>query len=93
MSPEAWIVNMAATFVLISGVARNWWVAQGTLKPVYWLMLLMAVANTLINVTISVNDPQYWGLWSYNLLNIWSFGMAIKGLQRLRVEEQEDGGE
>jgi hypothetical protein len=74
---------------MFCGLARNWYVATGDLEPVYWLMIIMSVANATTNISIMIDEPKYWGLWSYNVLVVWSLFMAVKGLLRLRIERED----
>lgn len=88
MINDALVVNVSAAVVMCAGVIRNWYTAKGQLRPVYWLMLVMSMANAVTNITVSYYTPKYIGLWAYNVLIIWSVIMAIKGLVRLSEEEK-----
>lgn len=83
---EAWLVNLSVLVVLVCGLFRGWYVAKGQLKPVYWLMIVMACGNIICNVTIANDQPKYWGLWGFNILIAWTILMAIRGLRRLKNE-------
>ncbi len=80
------IVNVGATIVCVAGVTRSWLLAKGNLRPVYWLMIVMGLANGMANFALLHRNPEFWGLWGYQILVFWSLIMGIKGLVRLRSE-------
>ncbi len=80
------IVNVGAAIVCVAGVTRSWLTAKGNLRPVYWLMIVMSLASGMSNFALLSRNPEFWGLWGYQVLVFWSFIMGIKGLVRLRSE-------
>lgn len=78
------LVNVGATIVCAAGVTRSWLLAKGNLRPVYWLMIVMGLANGTANFAMLSRNPEFWGLWGYQVLVFWSLIMGIKGLVRLR---------
>ena len=90
MTFDAVLVNCAVAVAFGSGLTRNWFVSQGRLRPVYWLMIVMSGANMLLNTTIAFERPDYSGLYLFNILIVHSIYSAIVGLRRLRVLEQSD---
>jgi hypothetical protein len=87
ISTAALVVNVCSVIVFFAGFAKNWMLARGTLKPVYWLNILMGIAGTALNFGVVAAVPSMWGILSFCLLNIWVVAMGIKGLYRLRQEE------
>ena len=82
------IVNIGATIVFVAGATRSWLLAKGHLLPVYWLMVVMSLANGAANFALLARNPEFWGLWGYQGLCLWSLLMAAKGLLRLRSERE-----
>lgn len=81
------LVNICATLVFGAGLVRNWLLAQGRLKPVYILNVIMGIAGALLNFAVVSAVPEMWGVLSFLLLNIWGAAMGVKGLWRLRQEK------
>lgn len=84
------IVNIGATIVCVAGVTRSWLIAKGDLYPVYWLMVIMGLANGTANFAMLSRNGEFWGLWGYQILVFWSLVMGVKGLLRLRSERDND---
>lgn len=84
MSPEAILVNVASVVVFCTGLAKNWMLAKGTLKPVYVLNVVMGLFGFLLNFGVVWAQPDMLGILSFSLLNLWVMAMGIKGLLRLR---------
>lgn len=86
---DVWMVNVSAAVTLLATGWRTWLIAKDEhLFWVYWLMIITAISNGTVNIVIVNEQPQYWGIWSFNILNVWGIVMAIKGLMRLRREKQ-----
>lgn len=90
MTVDAILVNGAVITAFVSGVIRNRYVQKGNLRPVYWLMLVMAAANTTLNTVIAYEKPAYAGLYLFNILIAHSVYAAIQGLRRLNNEQRGD---
>jgi hypothetical protein len=84
------IVNIGAIIVCIAGVTRSWLIAKGDLLPVYWLMIVMGIANGAANFAMLWRNSEFWGLWGYQVLVFWSLIMGVKGLLRLRRERDNN---
>ncbi len=90
MTEMALFVNACSAVVFIAGFAKNWMLADGNLKPVYWLNILMGVAGIGMNLALVFVMPEMWGLLSFLVLHVWATIMGIKGLLRLRRLRQFD---
>ena len=90
MSWDAIFVNAAVCTAFISGMVRNWCVQRGKLRPVYWLMIVMAFANMTLNTVIAKQKPAYAGLYLFNILILHSIYSAVQGLRRLRRLDAHD---
>lgn len=89
MTLDVLLVNGSVTLSFLAGVTRNHYVAKGRLYPVYWLMIIMGVANTVLNCSVAWEKPSYAGLYLFNILTIHSIGSAIQGLRRLAREHRD----
>jgi len=83
MTLDVIIVNAAVAVMFISTLARNWFVARGILKPVYWLMIIIAISSAALNLMVAVEKPAYSSLLLFNMLSIQAVYCAIVGLRRL----------
>lgn len=86
MTLDVILVNGSVTLSFLAGVTRNHYVAQGKLLPVYWLMIIMGVANTVLNCSVAWSQPAYSGLYLFNILTVHSIFSACQGLRRLANE-------
>lgn len=82
------LVNVCSVLVFVTGFAKNWFLAKGTLKPVYVLNIIMGAALCLVNVGVVMEVPKMAGILSFMILNFWVSLMGFKGLWRLRQERQ-----
>jgi uncharacterized membrane protein len=74
---------------MIAGLSKNWLIAKGNLKPVYWLMVVIAVAGVATNIATVMAMPSMFGILSFAVLNVWAGLMGVKGLMRLKYERSE----
>jgi hypothetical protein len=86
MTLDVILVNGSVTLSFLAGMTRNHYVAKGQLYPVYWLMIVMGLANTVLNCAVAWEKPAYAGLYLFNILTIHSIISAIRGLRRLANE-------
>lgn len=88
MTLDVILVNAAVAIMFVSTLARNWLVARGSLRPVYWLMIVIAASSAVLNIMVAVEKPAYGSLLVFNLLSIQSVYCAIVGLRRLSNERR-----
>jgi uncharacterized membrane protein len=44
----------------------------------------------IIETSLALNNPEQIGILIFNILNVWAFVMAAKGLLRLRQDKNHD---
>ena len=82
------IGNLCAAGVFITGAFKQWFIATGNLRPVYWMMIAMGGFNFILTLNIFAAVPGLWMILSFEVLVIWQIVMGIKGLHRLRNHER-----
>lgn len=75
---------IAIVFVLI----LKWYLAKGTLKPVYYLGIIASCLFSCVNIMLFIHDPAQWSILLLNILNIYSVVMSVIGLLRLSKEKK-----
>ena len=82
------ILIISVVIMVASNFGKYWLVAKGSLRPVYWLMILSGIAGTVANITLASNDPKQVVVLLINLTTLFMIVMGIKGLFRLRKENE-----
>jgi hypothetical protein len=82
--PElATFVNIASISMVCAAGVKNWLLARGVLRPVYWLMIAVGLVNVALTISIVVLMPMVWGQLSFIAMAVWQMIMGIIGLRRL----------
>lgn len=82
---EFFLIGALITVAL--NVLAHWNMSKGNMKVVYVLNLFVYASYFIIETSLAFNNPEQIGILLFNLLNIWAFIMAVKGLVRLRKEK------
>jgi hypothetical protein len=76
-------INTGAILIFIFGVIRWWFISKGaTHLPVfYWLSISSGGVNIIATGAIMWHMPEAWGMVSFQIMNVWSIIMSLKGLR------------
>jgi hypothetical protein len=86
MSYDAILVNIAVVVTFVCGFAKNRSVRLGNLRQHYWFMIIAGTSNMVLNGIIAYENPEYSGMYLWNILIAHTIYSAIMGLRRLRSE-------
>ena len=75
---------IASIVTVLLNVASHWNLSKGNNRMVYILNIFVYASYFIIETALAFNDPSQIGILIFNILNLWAFSMAIKGLMRLR---------
>lgn len=78
---------IATIVTVVLNVLSHWNLSRGNNKTVYILNLFVYASYFAIETALAFNDPSQIGILLFNVLNLWAFSMAVKGLLRLRREK------
>jgi len=78
-----------SSITVILSVLSHWNLSKGNNKLVYTLNLFIYAMYFIIETTLALNNPEQIGIILFNILNVWAFIMAAKGLLRLRKENKK----
>lgn len=81
---------LASIFTVILSVFSHWNLSKGNTKVVYSLNLFIYAMYFIIETSLALNNPEQIGILIFNILNVWAFVMAAKGLLRLRQDKNHD---
>lgn len=79
---------VASIITVALNVGSHWNLSKGNNKAVYILNVFVYASYFVIETALAFNDPSQIGILIFNVLNLWAFSMAIKGLLRLREKEK-----
>jgi uncharacterized membrane protein YfcA len=80
--------TLTAIIILLQ-VFKHWFLYKGNLKLVYILNIAVFIGYFIIESTVAFNDPSQWPLIFMNIVNVFAIVMAIKGLMRIKEEEND----
>lgn len=84
---------VGALITVLLNILAHWNMSKGNMKVVYVLNLFVYASYFIIETSLALNSPEQIGILLFNLLNIWAFIMAVKGIIRLRKEKKENQNE
>ena len=84
------LLAVVAGLTILTVVITKWYLAEGILKPVYYLNIITSLLHALVNWMMFIHDAEQVGMLMYNLLSIYAIVMAVKGLKRLKKERQDE---
>ena len=76
--------------VVTIDVFYHWLLSKGELKKAYKLSILMFLGFMVVETGLALRNPEQIHMIVFNVVNAWSIAMAIKGLRRLKREEDEE---
>jgi len=77
--------GLIITTILMS-LANKWLLAKGSLKPVYWIEIVLSITYIATNCLATIWQSELAALLLYIPLNLWTMAMAVKGLRRMKCE-------
>jgi hypothetical protein len=67
-------------------LTKHWFLSEGRLKTVYYLNMAIFIGYFITETAVALNDPAQWPLFFMNIVNVFAFFMAVKGMKRLKRE-------
>jgi len=82
------VFAILTALVVILQLTKHWFLHLGSLKIVYRLNCVIFIGYFVTECAVALNDPTQWPLIFMNIVNVFAFAMAVKGLMRLKREEK-----
>lgn len=64
------------------------YLGQGNLKKAYPIAIVVYIMYGVVETTLALVNPTQMGIMVFNLVNGWALYNAVKGMRRLKLEEQ-----
>ena len=84
----SFIVTVATVTVVALQLYNHYNLSKGNLKLAYKIAIVAYSLYAAIETSLALRDPQQISVMLFNIVNIWAIAMAVKGLKRLKQEEQ-----
>lgn len=85
------IVITVLTFIVVpANMFAQWQLSKGNLRLAYPLLLVIYFLYIVIETILAFNVPSQISILLFNIVNVWAFYMAYKGMIRLQKEEKID---
>ena len=84
----SFIVTIATVTVVALQIYNHYNLSKGNLKLAYKIAIVAYSLYAAIETSLALRDPQQISVMLFNIVNIWAIAMAVKGLKRLKQEEQ-----
>lgn len=81
--------TLLTTIIIVTQFIKYWHLSKGHLLLSYYLTIISAVACCILETSIALKHPEQVSLIFFNVLYVWMAIMAIKGILRLKEDENE----
>jgi len=79
------------TFTVVPlNVFTQWQLSKGNLKLTYPLFMVVYALYMIIETILAFNDPSQISILLFNVVNIWAFVMAFRGMLRLKKSQRKN---
>lgn len=85
----ALFISAATIIVVILQIFNHYNLSKGNLKLAYKIAIIAYSLYAIIETCVALRNPEQISLLLFNIVNFWAIGMAVKGLLRLRKEENK----
>lgn len=85
---DEFIVVYLPYIVVAIDIFYHWLLSKGDLRKAYKVSIVMFIGFMLVETGLALRNPDQFHIIVFNVVNAWSIAMAIKGLKRLKREEQ-----
>lgn len=89
MTFDHFIMVYLPYIVVAIDVFYHWLLSKGELKKAYKLSIVMFLGFMVVETGLALRNPEQIHMIVFNVVNAWSIAMAIKGLRRLKREEDD----
>lgn len=88
MTTLAILITTLTLIVVPTNMLAQWLISRGKLEFAYPLLMLVYSMYITIETILAFNDPTQISILLFNIVNVWAFSMAFKGMRRLQKEKQ-----
>lgn len=85
----SFVVTITTITVVVLQLYNHYNLSRGNLKLAYKIAIVAYSLYAAIETSLALRDPQQISVMLFNIVNVWAIAMAVKGLRRLKLEEEK----
>lgn len=88
MEPVGIVITTLTLIVVPMNMFAHWSISKGKLKIAYPILMIVYALYITIETILAFNVPSQISILLFNVVNMWAFYMAFRGMKRLKKEKE-----
>jgi hypothetical protein len=82
------VITLLTVVVIPANMIAQYLISKGSLKVAYPLLMFVYALYFTVETILAFNDPTQISILLFNVVNVWAFSMAFKGMRRMKRESK-----